>query len=85
MKVLVWMCSELRLRMLPTMTVGLCPNLAAWMPMKGRVERSSIISSETSRESVSFHFPERSVISVGSRRSTSVAHPVMKRVSRSSE
>ena len=29
MKVPVWMCSELRLRIFPTITVGLCPNLAA--------------------------------------------------------
>ena len=48
------------------------------MPMKDWVEISWIISSETSRESVSFHFPVRSVIPVGSRRSTSVAQPVTK-------
>ena len=71
MKVSTAMCSALLFRTRPTMTTGLFPPLdAACVPIHGRPRQSFTMVSETSRESVSFQRPERSVWVEGSMRVT---------------
>ena len=71
MKVLTGMCSDDRFRKSPTITVGVSPPFALlYRDSQASVRLCWMSALATSRESVSFHSPDRSVTVSGSIRET---------------